>query len=74
MDNNEYVYVVFRCHEAMFDADERTYLDIILKTEEEAKKYIKANTNKKDKYTGFKYEKIKIGKCADIYLPNLFYN
>ncbi len=73
MNNYEYIYVVFRHHQAMVDYDDdNIFLDIIFKTEEEAKNYITTNTDKKDKYTSFKYEKIKIGEFSYISMINLF--
>ena len=43
MDNNKYIYVVFRHRRAIVDYDDDgTFLDIILKTEEKAKEYIKS--------------------------------
>jgi hypothetical protein len=68
MNNDEYVYVIFRTEYTMVDYDiDKLYLEKIVKLEDEAKEYIKQN-NKKDKYTGFNYKKIKIGEFCYMYL------
>lgn len=67
--DNEFVYLIFRKHISIVDYDDdQLYLEIIVKTEEEAVNYI---NNNKEKYSKCSYEKIKINdKC---YINLTFY-